>query len=93
MFLQKIPIWWRWYYWGCPTAWSLYGIVTSQVGDKTNNILVPGSKSVSVKAYLRKEFDYDYDFLGIVVAALIAFVTLFLFVFAYGIKVLNFQKR
>ncbi|XP_014513559.1 pleiotropic drug resistance protein 2 [Vigna radiata var. radiata] len=90
---SKIPIWWRWYYWGCPTAWSLYGIVTSQVGDKTNNILVPGSKSVSVKAYLRKEFDYDYDFLGIVVAALIAFVTLFLFVFAYGIKVLNFQKR
>ncbi|KAK7356955.1 hypothetical protein VNO80_16236 [Phaseolus coccineus] len=90
---SKIPIWWRWYYWVCPTAWSLYGLVTSQVGDKTNTILVPGSVSLSVKAYLRKEFDYEYGFLGVVVVALIAFVTLFLFVFAYGIKVLNFQKR
>ncbi|KAL9317878.1 hypothetical protein ACSQ67_014395 [Phaseolus vulgaris] len=91
--LQKIPIWWRWYYWVCPTAWSLYGLVTSQVGDKTNTILVPGSISLSVKAYLREEFDYEYGFLGVVVVALVAFVTLFLFVFAYGIKVLNFQKR
>jgi len=63
------------------------------VGDKTNNIVVPGSKSVSVKAHLLQEFGYDYDFLGVVVVALIAFVTLFLLVFAYGIKVLNFQKR
>lgn len=67
--------------------------MTSQVGDKINTIVVPGSQSLSVKAYLREEFDFEYDFLGVVVVALVAFVTLFLLVFAYGIKVLNFQKR
>ncbi|KAI4365646.1 hypothetical protein MLD38_021612 [Melastoma candidum] len=26
----QIPIWWRWYYWASPVAWTLYGLVTSQ---------------------------------------------------------------
>ncbi|MQM16082.1 hypothetical protein Taro_049036, partial [Colocasia esculenta] len=26
---QRIPIWWRWYYWVCPLAWSLYGLISS----------------------------------------------------------------
>ncbi|MQL00608.1 hypothetical protein EI005_25720, partial [Escherichia coli] len=29
----KIPIWWRWYYWACPVAWTIYGLVASQFGD------------------------------------------------------------
>ncbi|RDX65618.1 ABC transporter G family member 39, partial [Mucuna pruriens] len=90
---SQIPIWWRWYYWACPTAWSVYGLVTSQVGDKDTPIEVPGSRTMSVKAFLQKQMDYEYDFLGVVVVAHIAFVALFLFVFAYGIKVFNFQKR
>jgi hypothetical protein len=31
--LQRIPIWWRWYSWACPVAWTLYGLVASQYGD------------------------------------------------------------
>ncbi|KAM3282850.1 hypothetical protein P3S67_026495 [Capsicum chacoense] len=34
----KIPIWWRWYYWGSPASWTIYGLVTSQIGDKNNPI-------------------------------------------------------
>ncbi|KAF3673549.1 Pleiotropic drug resistance protein 3 [Capsicum annuum] len=29
----RMPIWWRWYYWACPVAWTLYGLVASQFGD------------------------------------------------------------
>ncbi|KAI3775043.1 hypothetical protein L1987_49611 [Smallanthus sonchifolius] len=29
----KIPIWWRWYYWANPLAWTLYGVIVSQYGD------------------------------------------------------------
>ncbi|GKB32923.1 pleiotropic drug resistance protein 1-like protein isoform X2, partial [Tanacetum coccineum] len=29
----KIPIWWRWYYWANPIAWTLYGLIVSQFGD------------------------------------------------------------
>ncbi|RZC82270.1 hypothetical protein C5167_045059 [Papaver somniferum] len=38
----QIPIWWRWYYWASPVAWTLYGLVTSQVGDRTNELQIPG---------------------------------------------------
>jgi hypothetical protein len=32
-YFQKVPIWWRWYCWICPEAWTLYGLVVSQFGD------------------------------------------------------------
>ncbi|KAI4352597.1 hypothetical protein L6164_006833 [Bauhinia variegata] len=89
----QIPIWWRWYYWASPVAWTIYGLVTSQVGDKTSPVQVPGEGFISVKEYLEKHMGYKYDFLGVVAAVHIAFVVLFLFVFAHGIKFLNFQKR
>lgn len=90
---SQIPIWWRWYYWACPTAWTVYGLLTSQLGDKETLIEVPGAGTISVKAYLKKEMGFEYDFIGAVAVAHIAFVVVFLFVFAYGIKVFNFQKR
>ncbi|WJX13988.1 hypothetical protein P8452_04313 [Trifolium repens] len=90
---SQIPIWWRWYYWACPTAWTVYGLVTSQLGDKETLIEVPGAGTISVKSYLNEQMGFEYDFLGVVAVAHIVFVVVFLFVFAYGIKVLNFQKR
>ncbi|KAK4279543.1 hypothetical protein QN277_011310 [Acacia crassicarpa] len=90
---KLIPIWWRWFYWASPTSWTVYGILTSQLGDKTSLVQVPGLGSISVKDYLKKEMGFEYGFLGTVLVAHIAFVVLFLFVFAYGIKFLNFQRR
>lgn len=89
----QIPIWWRWYYWASPVSWTLYGIVTSQVGDKSSPLQVPGSTDVSVKAFLKDYLGYDYDFLPIIAVGHLVWVLLFFFVFAYGIKFLNFQKR
>lgn len=93
LMLQQIPIWWRWYYWGSPVAWTIYGLVTSQVGDRTSLVEVPGEARMSVQVYLKTRLGFEYDFLGAVVVAHIGFVLLFLFVFAYGIKCLNFQTR
>ncbi|KAM1175707.1 hypothetical protein ACFX19_028669 [Malus domestica] len=90
---MQIPIWWRWYYWGSPVAWTIYGLVTSQVGDRTSLVEVPGEAHMSVQMYLKTRLGFEYDFLGAVVVAHIGFVLLFLFVFAYGIKCLNFQTR
>ncbi|KAG2669386.1 hypothetical protein I3760_14G032400 [Carya illinoinensis] len=89
----QIPIWWRWYYWAYPVAWTLYGLVTSQVGDKTTLIKVPGEADIQVKDYLKKHLGFDHDCLGAVAAAHIGFSLLFFFVFAFGIKFLNFQRR
>ncbi|KAJ1435977.1 P-loop containing nucleoside triphosphate hydrolase [Sesbania bispinosa] len=82
----QIPIWWRWYYWASPVAWTIYGLVTSQVGDKNSPIEVPGFKPMTIKEYLEKRLGFQHDFLGVVALTHIAFSLLFLFVFAYGIR-------
>ena len=91
--LQQIPVWWRWYYWASPVAWTLYGLVTSQLGDKNAELEIPGAGSMGLKEFLKESLGYDYDFLPAVAAAHVGWVLLFLFVFANGIKFLNFQKR
>ncbi|XP_059665975.1 pleiotropic drug resistance protein 2-like [Cornus florida] len=90
---MQIPIWWRWYYWGSPVAWTIYGLVTSQAGDKDEMVVVPEDGAMQVKVYLEKYYGFKYDFLGAVAIAHVGWVLLFLFVFAYGIKFLNFQRR
>ncbi|KAB2085662.1 hypothetical protein ES319_A05G414200v1 [Gossypium barbadense] len=89
----EIPIWWRWYYWASPVAWTIYGLVTSQVGDKSDMVVTTGEIPIAIKDFLEKSLGFDYSFLPAVVAAHIGWVLLFLFVFAYGIKFLNFQRR
>ncbi|KAF6166044.1 hypothetical protein GIB67_012941 [Kingdonia uniflora] len=90
----QIPLWWRWYYWASPIAWTLNGIVTSQVGDIETLVQVPGFLiSPSVKTFIKTSFGFDHDFLGYVVLAHVGFVCGFFFVFAYGIKFFNFQRR
>ncbi|KAM3282857.1 pleiotropic drug resistance protein 2-like [Capsicum chacoense] len=89
----QIPIWWRWYYWGSPVAWTIYGLVTSQVGDKINPIEIPGGGEVSLKLYLKESFGFEHDFLGVVAAVHVVWAVFFCFIFAYAIKFLNFQKR
>lgn len=91
--MQQIPIWWRWYYWASPTAWTIYGLITSQLGKISDEVEVLGDTSMQVKDFLKNELGFEYDFLGAVAVAHIGFVVLFLFVFAYGIKFLNFQRR
>ncbi|KAJ9695170.1 hypothetical protein PVL29_010586 [Vitis rotundifolia] len=89
----QIPVWWRWYYWASPVAWTLYGLVTSQVGDKNALLEVPGSGNVPLKLFLKESLGFEYDFLPAVAVAHVVWVVLFFFVFAYGIKFLNFQRR
>ncbi|KAK6152321.1 hypothetical protein DH2020_014956 [Rehmannia glutinosa] len=89
----QIPIWWRWYYWGSPVAWTIYGLVTSQIGDLTSQFEVPGVGLMTVKAYLKSSLGYDHDFLPIVGLMHLVFILLFVFIFAFGIKCLNFQRR
>lgn len=83
-------MWWRWYYWACPVAWTLYGLVASQFSDIEENMEDTG---MSVKDFVEDYFGYRHDFLGPVAAAVIGFTVLFAFVFAFSIKVFNFQKR
>ncbi|XP_051152166.1 ABC transporter G family member 35-like [Andrographis paniculata] len=90
----QIPKWWVWYYWICPVAWTVYGLIIGQYGDAQNTITVAGmSTQPTIQKYIQDHFGYDPDFKGPVAAVLIGFAVFFAFMYAYCIKTLNFQMR
>ncbi|KAK1311943.1 Pleiotropic drug resistance protein 3 [Acorus calamus] len=86
----KIPIWWRWYYWASPVAWTLYGLIASQFGDITKN-MTDGNQD-TVEKFVRDYFGFKHDFLGIVALMVVGFTVLFAFIFAFSIKKLFGMK-
>ncbi|XP_025811385.1 ABC transporter G family member 36-like isoform X2 [Panicum hallii] len=91
--LTKIPIWWRWYYWLCPVAWSLYGMVVSQYGDDVDTPLFDGVSNTTVAKFVSDYFGYKCSFLGVVAVVVAAFGLLFALLFGLAIMKLNFQRK
>eukprot|EP00253_Pinus_taeda_P031794 PITA_31794 len=89
----RIPVWWRWYYWGCPFAWTLYGLAVSQFGDISYEVVMADGEMQKVNKFLSSYFGYNHDFLGPVAVATVTIALLFAAIFALSIRTLNFQKR
>lgn len=87
-----IPPWWLWFYYICPVAWTLRGIISSQLGDVETKV-VGGGFEGTVKEYLEVSLGFGPGMIGVSVAVLIGFCVLFFTVFAVSVKVLNFQRR
>ncbi|KOM25783.1 hypothetical protein LR48_Vigan187s002300 [Vigna angularis] len=87
--LSRIPIWWKWYYWICPVAWTLNGLVASQYGNDMQKL----ENGQRVEEFVKSYFGFEHDFLGVVAIVVAGFSLLFALIFAFGIKVFNFQKR
>lgn len=90
--VQQLPVYWVWYYWITPTAWTLYGVITSQLGDVTSTMSSNG-RTIAVRDYLREYFGFQKSFLPYVAIWHIGLVILFGIVFAVCIKIFNFQRR
>ncbi|KAG9146581.1 hypothetical protein Leryth_014602 [Lithospermum erythrorhizon] len=94
--MDILKVWWRVYIitgGSSMAAKTLYGLVTSQIGDRSDPVQVPGLGDIPLRTYLERFLGFHYDFLAYVAVAHIAWAVLFCFVFAYGIKFLNYQKR
>ncbi|KAK6930346.1 Plant PDR ABC transporter associated [Dillenia turbinata] len=89
---KKIPKWWRWCYWICPTSWSLSALLTSQYGDVDRGVLIFG-ENTSVSQFLDDYYGFKEDHLAYVAIVLMAFPVVFASGFAYYISKLNFQQR
>ncbi|KAK9152794.1 hypothetical protein Sjap_000274 [Stephania japonica] len=89
---QNIPGWWIWFYYISPVAWTLRGIITSQLGDVQDHIVGPGFDG-TVKEYIEKNLGYGPGMIGVNALVLVVFAALFFTVYAFSIRVLNFQKR
>lgn len=90
-FYQSIPVWWRWYYWACPVAWTIYGLIASQFGDITTVMDTEGGKTV--KMFLEDYYGIKHSFIGVCAVVVPGVAILFAFIFAVAIKAFNFQKR
>ncbi|KAL5135188.1 Pleiotropic drug resistance protein 1 [Glycine soja] len=88
----RIPVWWRWYSWANPVAWSLYGLVASQYGDIKQSMESSDGRT-TVEGFVRSYFGFKHDFLGVVAAVIVAFPVVFALVFAISVKMFNFQRR
>lgn len=84
-------MWWRWYSWACPLAFTLYGLIASQFGDVDDKIL--RDTNTTVKDYIEDYFGFEHDNVWIAASAVAGFSIFFAFTFALGIRTLNFQKR
>ncbi|KAF3531532.1 hypothetical protein DY000_02043155 [Brassica cretica] len=51
-----------------PVAWTLYCIITSQVGDKDSIVQIAGVGDMSLKTLLKYGFGFEHDFLPVVAA-------------------------
>ncbi|XP_020250203.1 ABC transporter G family member 45-like isoform X5 [Asparagus officinalis] len=91
--IKMIPIWWRWFYWASPPAWTIYGLMFSQLGDRVEIIRVPGYQDQTVKEFLVDYLGLQDDHIPLIVALHVVVIILFSFLFTLGIKHLNFQKR
>jgi len=89
----SMPVWWFWYYYLSPVAWTLYGLIVSQLGDVQTVINAPGFSGQTVEQYLNSYFGFKHSMVGVCAVVLVGFAAAFWLVFAFSIKFLNFQKR
>ena len=61
--MQQIPVWWRWYYWAFPISWTLYGLITSQLGDNNAELEIQGAGSMGLKEFLKQNLGFDFRLL------------------------------
>ncbi|KAL8171705.1 LOW QUALITY PROTEIN: hypothetical protein V2J09_023509 [Rumex salicifolius] len=87
--MGKIPLWWRWNYWICPFAWSLYALTVSQFGDDKKML----DEGLTVEEFIREHFGYNRDLLGLIAAGVVGFTFIYLSIYAVAIKMINFQSR
>ncbi|CAL5053309.1 unnamed protein product [Urochloa decumbens] len=89
----RIPRWWIWYYWICPMAWTVYGLIVTQYGDLEEVITVSGADKQTISYYITHHFGYHRNFMAVVAPVLVLFAVFFAFMYAVCIKKLNFQQR
>ncbi|KAM0913297.1 hypothetical protein ACQ4PT_012244 [Festuca glaucescens] len=90
---ELIPIWWRWVYWANPAAWTVYGLMFSQLGDRTELIHVAGQPDQTVRQFLEGYLGLEDRYFNLVTCLHLAIIALFAFLFFIFIKYLKFQRR
>uniref|UniRef100_A0A0D9V1K1 ABC transporter domain-containing protein n=1 Tax=Leersia perrieri TaxID=77586 RepID=A0A0D9V1K1_9ORYZ len=87
--IPRIPIWWRWYNWISPVAWTLCGLGASQFGDVEEKL----DTGETVAEFMRSYYGFKHEYLEAVTTVIMAYSVAFAVVFGFSLKYINFQKR
>ncbi|KAF7055827.1 hypothetical protein CFC21_063306 [Triticum aestivum] len=90
---ELIPIWWRWVYWANPAAWTVYGLMFSQLGDRMELIRVPGQPDQTVREFLEGYLGLEGRYFNLITYLHLVVIALFAFLFFILIKHLKFERR
>lgn len=76
-----------------PVSWTLYALLTSQLGNVQATIEDFEGNTVTIAQFMEERFGYSYDMVGPIIAILLAFVLIFRGLSVYALACINFQKR
>ncbi|KAM3316273.1 hypothetical protein ACQJBY_034415 [Aegilops geniculata] len=91
--MQLIPIWWRWVYWANPAAWTVYGLMFSQLGDRTELIHVLGQPDQTVQEFLEGYLGLEGRYFNLITYLHLVVIALFALLFFIFVKHLKFERR
>ncbi|KAL3152680.1 hypothetical protein ABBQ38_012275 [Trebouxia sp. C0009 RCD-2024] len=90
----QIHGWWIWYYFLDPLAYTIWGLIGSQLSDVSDVTLVSQTgMRMALNEYMTTTYKFRHAFIGAAAAILIAFIVLFHLLTAFALQKLNYLKR
>lgn len=102
MWLQRMPAWWSWFSYVNPFAWSIYGLVASQLGHDFTHVVNtygfdpedgPFGQDLYVAQFVSKYYGYDADYLIRLVPIVLGFSVAFWLIASAGLKFIIYYSR
>jgi len=100
--LQRMPVWWSWFAYINPFAWSIYGLVASQLGNDFTNVINtygfdpadgPFGQDLYVAQFIYKYYGYDADYLTTLIPIVLGFSVAFWLIASAGLKFIIYYSR
>lgn len=88
-----IPKGWIWLYWLNPVSYTLYGLVSNQLGDVETLTTLPSGQQVTVSSYVETFFGFKYKFYPWTIVIMLAFCLALRVAALTALKFLKFQIR
>ena len=100
--LQRMPAWWSWFSYVNPFAWSIYGLVASQLGHDFEHVVNtygfdpedgPFGQDLYVAQFVNKYYGYDAEYLTRLVPIVLGYSVAFWLIASAGLKFIIYYSR
>ena len=89
----RIPDGWIWAYWTNPVSYTLYGLVSNQLGDVQTPVELPSGVKISVERFVEQYYGFKHSFYPWTIVILIPFIVVFRLGAYLAVRHIKFQNR